>query len=172
MRILLGAPIPTGTARLRTDVATGLVLLDSTGQDRLALGAYGGPQIKGRVVRRNAPAMGLIMNDGFGNERGGFALQGNGSINLGLDTPDGREIASYFYTPHQGAAVYFGSESGAQGDRALLGVFTDGSSAVFKLADSLNSELVMLKASGRNELKVFGRDSAYAFRQMVGAFRP
>src|SRR3954468_15142978 len=44
-RIVIGAPIPSVPERLRTDGATGLVLLDSAGHDRLALGAYGGPQI-------------------------------------------------------------------------------------------------------------------------------
>ena len=170
-RMLIGAPVPAVKERLRTDAATGLILLDSAGRDRLALGGYGGPQINGRVVARMSQAVGLVMNDAAGNERGGFALQANGTINLGLDTPDGREIASYFYTPREGAAIYFGSEVGPGGDRALLGVFRDGNTAVFKLADTLNSELLMLKAAGRNHLSVFGRDSSYAFHEVPSPFK-
>src|SRR4051812_10396994 len=67
-RLLIGSPIPAVSERQRTDAATGIIMLDSAGRDRLALGTYGGPQIGGQVAKRVATTVGLILNDGRGNE--------------------------------------------------------------------------------------------------------
>jgi hypothetical protein len=116
-RILIGAPIPAATNRVRTDLARvreawgarmggdrylgwyadyrhsmhGILVLDENGYDRIMIGdSVPDPNIG----RRIAPSTGIIINDEEGFERSGYGLLkpgGVGRVVLGLDSSDGRE---------------------------------------------------------------------------------
>lgn len=116
-RILIGSPIPSANNRVRTDLkkvkelwskgfpnseqylkwyqdynhtASGIVILDENGFDRVALGDVPDPNIGKRIGKSN----GLVINDEKGFERGGFGLLKVGEKNriiLGLDTNRGTE---------------------------------------------------------------------------------
>ena len=91
-RLLLGAPVPAVDERLRKDPASGIVLLDEAGKDRLQLGLVGGPQMGGVVQGRISPATGLAVCDASGDERGGFGVMENGRVVMGLDAPAGEGV--------------------------------------------------------------------------------
>jgi hypothetical protein len=57
-RLLLGAPIPEVAERVRKDAASGLVVLDAAGVERLQIGNVGGPMMGGKVQPRIADAVG------------------------------------------------------------------------------------------------------------------
>jgi len=115
-RILIGAPIPHSTSRVRTDFekaskawgggnekqfatwynqldhsASGVVILDENGFDRVALGnTVPDPNIG----RRIGPSTGLMLNDELGYERSGYGVlnvDGKNRVALGLDTEEGTE---------------------------------------------------------------------------------
>lgn len=117
-RILIGAPIPTVRARVRTDTSRvrevwarrfpnpdqymgyyanyrhsvhGMLILDERGFDRLAIGdSTPDPNIG----RRIGPATGILINDGQGFERSGYGLltvDGRDRVVLGLDSRRGTE---------------------------------------------------------------------------------
>lgn len=117
-RILIGAPIPEVASRVRTDTArvrrlwgprfppeymgyyqgyrhdmTGILVLDTLGFDRLAVGQdVPDPNIGRRVGR----STGLVVNDSLGFERTGYGLltvKGRDRVVLGLDGDDGEALA-------------------------------------------------------------------------------
>jgi hypothetical protein len=76
-RILLGAPFPSVSDRLRQDVTgTAMVFLDEKGHDRFSLGEMM-PASPG--FHRIGSAYGLNIYDPEGNERGGMGFLSNGS---------------------------------------------------------------------------------------------
>ncbi len=123
-RILLGAPVPEATNRVRTDTArlrelwgpehpdieaymdsyqdynhgaNGLVILNEDGFDRLILGEDGPDPHSGRRI---APFTGLVVHDRSGLERGGFGVfpSENGDlVALGLDTSHGEALSLIAY---------------------------------------------------------------------------
>lgn len=129
-RILIGAPIPEARHRVRTNMdkaveawgeifgkenfkkfyskldhsATGMVILDEKGFDRIAIGnTVPDPNIGRRIGK----STGVILNDEAGFERSGYGVlnvNGQNRVVLGLDREDGTE-----------GAVMFLSEDGAAG---------------------------------------------------------
>ena len=119
-RILIGAPIPFAKGRLRTDSArvrstwgprfppeyleyyksyrhdmTGVLVLDTVGFDRLALGD---PVPDPNIGRRLAPSTGLVVNDAQGFERSGYGLLtvgGKDRVVLGLDNASGEALTLF-----------------------------------------------------------------------------
>ena len=115
-RILIGAPIPEATNRVRTDpnrvaeiwgrrfpkeyaewykeynhTTNGLLILDEQGFDRIALGD---PVPDPNIGKRIAPSTGIAINDNQGFERSGYGLVDFGEtkhVTLGLDTDKGTE---------------------------------------------------------------------------------
>lgn len=116
-RILIGAPIPYVSHRIRTDEnkvkelwakkfpddwfevykneynheTNGILILDENGHDRLVMGA---PVPDLYFGKRIGPATGLIINDEKGQERTGYAIlnvNGTNRVNLGLDNAKGTE---------------------------------------------------------------------------------
>lgn len=114
-RILIGAPIPYATNRIRTDSVrakeawgyihpdymsfykkydhsnNGILILDANGHDRIAIGNNTPDP---NIGKRIAPSSGIILNDENGFERSGYGiLKVNGitRVNLGLDTNKGSE---------------------------------------------------------------------------------
>jgi hypothetical protein len=139
-RILLGAPIPGSSRRVRTDPARveqvwagrypdprqylqwyegyrhrmhGLLILDENGFDRVAIGdSVPDPNIGKRI----GPATGLVINDHEGFERSGYGLlnvSGSYRVVLGLDSDRGVEglTLSLFDEGGVGLAVRQGDES-------------------------------------------------------------
>jgi hypothetical protein len=113
-RILIGAPIPSASNRVRTDTAqvrriwgphfpaayltyyqsyrhsmTGMLIMNDSGFDRVAIGdSTPDPNIG----RRIGPATGIAVNDAHGFERGAFGLltvAGKDRMVLGLDSRRG-----------------------------------------------------------------------------------
>lgn len=87
-RILIGAPTPASKGRKRTDDASdGILFLDATGADRLALGQMPAPFINGKSYPRigDGNNYGMVLFDTKGNERGGMGFLGMGRAVLGLD---------------------------------------------------------------------------------------
>lgn len=91
-RLLLGAPA-SNKGRKRQDPVTGIVLLDEHGTDRLTIGSADYDQVNGKLQRRLAKGIGVLLNDTDGNERGGFGFLDNGRVTLGLDRANGEEGA-------------------------------------------------------------------------------
>ena len=117
-RILIGAPIPPATNRVRTDqararelwagrfpdpdrymefykaynhAANGILILDERGFDRIALGD---PVPDPNIGKRIGPSTGMVINDERGFERSGYGLLkvgGHYRVALGLDSDQGRE---------------------------------------------------------------------------------
>ncbi len=115
-RILIGAPIPEASNRVRTDEArvreiwgprfpqeymgyyqdydhatNGLVILSEDGFDRLVLGD---PVPDPNIGKRIGPSTGVVINDAEGFERSGVGLldvNGHYRVVYGLDSDRGRE---------------------------------------------------------------------------------
>ncbi len=114
-RILIGAPVPYASNRIRTDTvrakdawgfihpdymefykkydhsANGILILDENGHDRIAIGNnVPDPNIGKRI----APSSGIAINDENGFERSGYGIlkvNGIDRVNLGMDTNKGTE---------------------------------------------------------------------------------
>ncbi len=143
-RILIGAPIPASTGRVRTDSARvariwgprfpkayatyyqsyrhsmhGMLVLDERGFDRLAIGdSVPDPNIG----RRLGASTGLVINDSLGFERTGYGKLTVGGVDrvvLGLDRNDGTEglTLSLFDGGDMGLSAY-----STNGRRVFLGV--------------------------------------------------
>jgi len=119
-RILIGAPIPSAKTRVRTDSTrvrltwaprfpaqymewyksyqhgmTGVLVLDTAGFDRLALGD---PVPDPNIGRRIAPSTGLVINDEQGFERSGYGLLrvgGKDRVVLGMDNASGEALTLF-----------------------------------------------------------------------------
>lgn len=136
-RVLLGAPLPEASDRLRKDNGyEAMVFLDEKGNDRLSLGEMLPAQINGAVPKRRsriAQGFGFIIDDPIGNERGGFSFLDNGRALLSLDRPNGDAwsalvddsngfagtLSIYDRTVGHGATGIF---SGTQGKRAFVDI--------------------------------------------------
>ena len=118
-RVLIGAPVPYSKNRVRTDSVKvwehwgkyyepefmdwykdynndnyGILILDSLGFDRIALGNHV-PDLS--FGQRIGPLTGLIINDENGTERTGYGvlnINGNNRVNLGLDDKNGIDRVS------------------------------------------------------------------------------
>ena len=117
-RILIGAPVPYAKNRVRTDTARvwkywgnnepefmewykeydhsnyGILILDSLGFDRVAIGNHV-PDLS--FGKRIGPLTGMIINDENGTERSGYGLlniNGKNRMNLGLDDKNGIDRVS------------------------------------------------------------------------------
>lgn len=96
-RILLGAPFPKSSDRLRQDDSSAaMVFLDQQGHDRFLVGETIAAQIDGKVPEQfhrmgQSAAYGATIFDPAGNERGGIGFLSNGStVNravMALDRP-------------------------------------------------------------------------------------
>lgn len=101
-----------------------LSIVDSSGVVRLILGApLPNPVIEGKVKERRGAATGIIFNDAAGNERGGFGMIDDGSMNLCFDDAK-TERNCLFFMPKFGNGVAFNDASGES--RAILYLDTSG----------------------------------------------
>lgn len=127
-RILIGAPIPDATDRVRTDEArvrevwaprfpdaymgyyqdyihetNGMLILSEDGFDRLVVGD---PVPDPNIGRRIAPNTGMVINDAQGFERTGYGVlpvDGSYNVGLGLDTErieEGLSLVLHDNGPH------------------------------------------------------------------------
>jgi len=120
-RVLIGAPIPSASHRVRTDemrvrelwakrypnadrymefykgyqhATNGILVLDENGFDRVALGD---PVPDPNIGKRIGPSTGIVINDEQGFERSGYGLlkvDGRYRVVLGLDSARGSEGAT------------------------------------------------------------------------------
>lgn len=172
-RILIGAPIPYAANRVRTDTArvrrlwagrfpdpsqymryyagydnsmNGILILDSAGFDRLALGD---PTPDPNIGRRIAPSVGLVINDAEGFERAGFSMltvNHKGRVGLGLDSNHGQEAVTLTVNDAGGRSlnvrtgqqnILLGHASEGASDSAFSGLLIQqGDSVVFKVGGS------------------------------------
>lgn len=183
-RILIGAPIPYAADRVRTDTArvrklwagrfpdpdqymrsyatyhnsmNGILILDSAGFDRLALGD---PTPDPNVGRRIAPSVGLVINDSQGFERAGLSMLNvnrKGRVVLGLDSNRGREAVMLTVNDAGGRGLHV--RTGQQS--ILLGHAFEGTS------DSAFSGLLIK----RGDSVVFTTGASHAGHRSVGRRR-
>jgi hypothetical protein len=152
-RILLGAPVPSVAERKRPEPATALVFLSENGADRVAVG------FDPLSTKRISPGAGILVKDQEGIERGGFTVLENGRVVLGLDYPNGREGVTAFLDPKERhAGVMLGGDQGQTWERAGLVVSNKDGVALLKIADTNNSERVMLMVQGDSPAKFLLHD--------------
>lgn len=87
----------------------GLLVRDSTGQVRIALGApVQNPVVRGVTGKRVAPASGMLLFGPDGNERGGYlTVDKGGEAVLTLDSQDGStEVFKVVANPDAGASLF------------------------------------------------------------------
>jgi len=102
-----------------------LSIVDSSGVVRLILGApVPNPSEDGKTEKRRSPATGIILNDSAGNERGGFGMMDDGSMNLCFDDTK-VERNCLFFMPKFGNGIAFNDTNGDS--RAILYLDTSGS---------------------------------------------
>ena len=143
-RVLIGAPVPETAERSRTDPASGLVLLDPSGADRLQIGNVGSPMMGGRVQRRIAEAVGLMVCDPAGNERAGFGYFANGQVGWGLDYESGEAIVAAVLPERGMAGIMINAPvEGGNPTRAMLMTTRDGTA--LRLSDSKGTERAVLE---------------------------
>ncbi len=159
-RIVLGAPTPALDRRKRSDATVSLVFLDADGDDRLVLGEQPDPMIEGHVVPRRSPAVGLNIQDGGGNERGGFGLLETGLVVLGLDTGNGREGISLSVDDVLGASALL--MASRKGGFERVGLYVDDERALVKVADTRGAERLLLMAGSTEEPRLLVLDADHA----------
>lgn len=137
-RILIGAPIPFASNRVRTDTNRvkelwgkkfppeylgwykeynhnnyGIVILDSTGIDRIAIGS---PAPDPNIGKRIGPSTGIIINDNRGFERTGYGvlnIDGDNRVVLGLDNENGTEGLSMVIFEDGTSGIIMNSANGS-----------------------------------------------------------
>jgi hypothetical protein len=118
-----------------------LSIVDSSGVVRLVLGApLPDPVIEGKVKARRGSATGIIFNDPAGNERGGFGMIDDGSMNICFDDAK-NERNCLFFMPKFGNGIAFNDASGES--RAILYLDTTGAPHLL-LRDDKGQPLVSL----------------------------
>ncbi|MFO0971956.1 MAG: hypothetical protein U1A27_00755 [Phycisphaerae bacterium] len=157
-RIVLGAPTPATPGRKRADASTALVFLGEDGADRVCLGFTPNPQMKGKVVNRIAPAVGLQINDPAGNERAGFGHLANGRVVLGLDWP-GREAIALGVDDKEGSAMMLmWGEKDDTPERAGFFAGRDGTT-IMKVSDAMGFERFVFQTQGVDAARFLIGDS-------------
>ena len=144
-RILLGAPFPKSSDRLRQDdTSTAIVFLDQQGHDRFLVGETIAAQIDGKVPPQfhrmgQSAAYGATIFDTAGNERGGMGFLSNGStVNravMALDRPGEDAIGMMVddKTGYAGLGISYPPEVGKWTDGINLG--TQGNKAFITIKD-------------------------------------
>lgn len=118
-----------------------LSIVDSSGVVRLVLGApLPNPVVEGKVKERRGSATGIIFNDAAGNERGGFGMIDDGSMNICFDDAK-NERNCLFFMPKFGNGIAFNDASGES--RAILYLDTTGAPHLL-LRDEKGQPLVSL----------------------------
>lgn len=118
-----------------------LSIVDSSGVVRLILGApLPNPIVDGKVKERRGAATGMIFNDAAGNERGGFGMIDDGSMNICFDDAK-NERNCLFFMPKFGNGIAFNDTKGES--RAILYLDTTGAPHLL-LRDDQGRPLVSL----------------------------
>lgn len=167
-RILLGAPFPTVTDRVRQDdTSSAMLFLDPQGHDRFSIGEKLAPQINGAVpqnYQKPGEGYGVTLYDQAGNERGGMGFLSNGGTVsravFGLDRPSGDAIGAVVddATGYAGlVAMYPPRSVGVEATGIMLG--TQGDKAYLSMQDSQNRPGTSLSVGDKTSptLQVFDR---------------
>jgi hypothetical protein len=89
-----------------------IVVIDDANKERIVIAAplKELPIVNGRESKRRVAVSAAIQfKEADGTERGGVALEEDGSFMFGIDDEHGRERAHLFYIPDRGSAVYLQS---------------------------------------------------------------
>lgn len=89
-----------------------IVVIDDANKERIVIAAPLNelPIVNGRESKRRVGVSAAIQfKEADGTERGGVALEQDGSFMFGIDDEHGRERAHLFYIPNRGSAVYLQS---------------------------------------------------------------
>jgi hypothetical protein len=144
-RILLGAPFPKTSDRLRQDdPSAAMVFLDKQGHDRFLVGETIAAQIDGKVPQQfhrmgQSASYGATILDPAGNERGGIGFLSNGTtVNravMALDRPGEDAIGMMVddKTGYAGLGVEYAPEVGKWTTGLILG--TQGNKAFITIKD-------------------------------------
>lgn len=137
-RILIGAPVPFASNRVRTDTNRvkrywgknfppeymnwyasydhdnyGILILDSLGFDRIAIGS---PAPDPNIGKRIGASTGMIINDQNGFERTGYGIldvNGENRVILGLDNENGSEGIAIALFENGTSGISMGSRHGS-----------------------------------------------------------
>ena len=94
-----------------------LVIVDDSGKERIVLAAplAGDAIVDCRSQKRRVGVSAPVQfKEADGTERGGIALEDDGSMMFGIDDEHGRERAHLYYIPKRGSGVYLQSLKGGQ----------------------------------------------------------
>ncbi|SDF01075.1 hypothetical protein [Terriglobus roseus] len=86
-----------------------VVVIDDANKERIVIAAplKELPVVNGKTSKRRVGVSAAIQfKEADGTERGGIALEDDGSFMFGIDDERGRERAHLFYIPNRGSAVY------------------------------------------------------------------
>jgi hypothetical protein len=123
-----------------------LSIVDGNGTARLIFGApVPNPVVDGKVHERRTQATGIIFNDSSGNERGGFGMLDDGSMNLCFDDQK-VERNCLFFMPKFGNGVALNDVNGET--RALLYLDPTGTPRLL-LRDAKGQTLTSLPESAK-----------------------
>ena len=89
-----------------------MVVIDDAGKERIVIAAplNDRPLVNGREgTRRVGVSAAIQFKEADGTERGGIALEEDGSFMFGIDDEHGHERAHLFYIPKRGSALYLQS---------------------------------------------------------------
>lgn len=135
-RVLLGAPFPSVSQRSRQDATThAMVFLDEDGHDRLTLGESPNPQVSGKVLRRIARHVGVVIHDAVGDERGAYGYLTNGRVVVTLDRPGHEAWAAIVNdkTGFAGMSLLYPPGAGKGGNAVEMG--TEGAESFVRVKD-------------------------------------
>jgi hypothetical protein len=148
-RILIGAPFPQVRERLRQDTrSTAMIFLDEKGYDRLTVGEELNPQVGSnplKVLHRISPAVGIVIHDGSGNERGAYSWLSNGRALISLDRPGVEAWAAVVDDKTGFAGMRIDYPRDVAEDSTGIEIGTQGSDAFVRLKDSSERERALLQ---------------------------
>jgi hypothetical protein len=138
-RIVMGAPFPDVPSRLRHDAGSvAMLFLDEQGHDRLTVGQSFTPQMNGKVpanFHRIGDAVGVIIHNTAGDERGGMSWLSNGRGAISFDYPDRDAIGMYVDEKNRSATFVLEYADAAIGDVSMFEMTAKGRGGNFTLFD-------------------------------------
>lgn len=158
-RIIVSSEICSSPSRKRKDTLSGVLVLDSSGNDRVILGAS--PTFKiseNMIIRRSANGpYGIAFNDEQGVEKGGMGYYADRKLSaFGLDGPSGEGIA--LFVPEK---EMYGQKAGLiindpqQGGQLLyLGANTRGERVIVMDVQGKGRVASILDSNGRFSMKL------------------
>jgi hypothetical protein len=153
-RILIGAPVPQSDHRKRKDAATdSIVFVSADGTDQLIVGTAPGGSREGKTSERIAQAVGLVLHDPQGNERGGVVFLDNGRAAVVLDraSPAADAVALMVDDKTDFAGLLMIYPGPFANSKPAFKMGTTGQEAILQMFDASGAPRSELKVSGTEQ---------------------